>query len=30
VRKLSCTLPPGEAELCTVIVGATFTGAPLG
>ena len=30
VRKLSCTLPPEEAELCTAIVGATFTGAPLG
>jgi hypothetical protein len=30
VRKLSCTLPPDEAELCTAIVGATFTAVPLG
>ncbi len=30
VRKFSCTLPPEEAELCAVIVAATFTAAPLG
>ncbi len=30
VRKLSCTLPPEESELCTAIVGATFTAVPLG
>jgi hypothetical protein len=30
VRKLSCTLPPDEAGLCSAIVGATFAAVPLG
>jgi hypothetical protein len=28
-KKLSCTLPPKEAELCESIIGATFAAAPL-
>lgn len=29
VRKVSCTLPPAEAELCPAIVAATFASVPL-